>query len=824
MPQEDQKLSHLTNIYAKKHKGLSQTEVESALERFGPNVLPQKPPPSSLQLIVQQLKSPLVYVLLIAAATTILLRHLSDAVIILFAVSLNTFLGFMQEKKAGDSLEALKKMIHSFTLVIRDAKVVQINTENLVPGDVVVLRQGDKMPADAKVIECNRFFASEAMLTGESVPVGKKINDEVFMGTVVSGGQALVEVLSTGEDTEIGKLAMSVQEPVEQTPLSKQLAKFSKDLSILILIITIFVFLLGLVLGKDIVDMFTTSVALAVSAVPEGLLVAMTVVLALGMQRILKRKGLVRNLTSAETLGGVTTICTDKTGTLTLGEMQVTEVVGDKDNLLVQATVANDLSDPIEIAADKWARAFEDVKRVLSRFERLDSIPFSSEHMFFTTLNKFDDKVNAIFVNGAPEELVRRSNLPEERRNEILDRVEKMSNRGMRVIGYARRFTDQSKFSKEDVKGLEWVGLLGFTDPVRQDVKEALVKTQKAGIKLVIITGDYVNTALNVATQLGLDIKQEYILQGENIKNMNSEELAQWFKKGDGEIRLLARTHPDQKLQVINALKDNGEVVAMVGDGVNDAPALHKADIGVVVNESTEVAKESSDLVLLDSSFTTIVEAVEEGRGIFDNIRKVILYLMSDAFEEILAIIFSMLMKLPLPVTASQILWINLISDAFPSLALTADPKAEDIMLRKPRPTQEPIVTGWIKSLIGIVSIAGGIFAFGLFYYIHESTGDLTLARSIAFATLGVNSLVYVFSVKTLTRPFWQAKLFENKWLAIAVLGGAVLQVTPFATVGIRNFFGLASLGWYWALVVSASIAMFFTIEISKWVFRKRLV
>jgi len=820
---EDKKLMQLTSLYAKKHRGLTSADINPLLKQHGYNILPQKAPPTTLQLIVEQIKSPLVYVLLVASVVTIVLRHFSDAIIILVAVTLNTLLGFVQERRAGNSLEAMKKMIHSYTLVIRDGQVLQIDTENLVPGDVVVFRQGDKITADCRILESNRLYVSEAMLTGESVPVSKKSKDELFMGTVVSGGQVLAKVIHTGKNTKMGKLALSIQEPAEQTPLSKQLAKFSRGLSILVVIIILFVFVLGYFTGRDIVDTFITSVALAVAAIPEGLLVAMTVVLAIGMRRILKRRGLVRNLASAETLGGVTTICTDKTGTLTVGEMTVTEVVGDTQELLEHSAVANDLTDPVEVAISKWAEDKIDVSALLSKFERLDSIPFSSKHMYFATLNKFDESANVIFVNGAPDELIKHcSFLSDEERVSIEAKIESMSISGMRVLGYAKKIVSSSKtsLSAEDICALKWVGLLGFTDPVRKDVKDALSKTERAGIKLVIITGDYVFTALNVVEQLGLNVPKERILLGEDMKDMSVDDLSNWFKGDDG-VRLFARVRPEQKLRIIEALKMNGEVVAMLGDGVNDAPALHRADIGIVVNEATEVAKESSDMVLLDSSFTTIVEAIEEGRGIFDNISKVILYLMSDAFEVILAIMFSMISGLPLPVTASQILWINLISDAFPSLALTVDPKRPDIMDLPPRDSAEPLVARWVKEIIAVVSLTGGVLGFGVFYFVLNFTQDLVLARSVAFATFGVITLVYVFSIRMLKEPFWKGNLFENKWLIVAVLMGLGLQVVPFISVNLRQLFNLAQIGWYWLLALASAMFVFVLIELSKGILRR---
>ena len=809
-------------------QGLSSAEAKKRLEKFGPNVLPERPPPSNFKLIISQLKSPLVYVLLAAGLVTIALRHLSDAAIIFFAVFVNTSLGFIQERRASRALHALKKLIHPTAEVLRDGKIKNIDVSEVVQGDITILNRGDKVPADGKLIEANRLYLSEAILTGESASVAKEEKDKVFMGTIVAAGRGRMIVETTGAATEIGKIAESIQAPSEDTPLKKQLANFSKQLSILVAFLVSFVFIAGLVGRRDPVEMFTTSVALAVSAIPEGLLVALTVVLAIGMQRILARRGLVRNLVSAETLGGVTIICVDKTGTLTLGKMQVVDVVGDEEQIALQAIVANDLDDPILVAAYDWAKEkIRNPKSEIRNHPRLDSLPFSPSARFFASLNYWNRRHNMIFVNGAPEFLMQWSNLNKDQESKIKNEIEKLTKSGKRLVGLARREVSFSKkkLAVKDVKsGLEWIGLLAFSDPVRPGVAKAMAATKRAGLNLLVITGDYAQTAVSVMRELGIEVEEEFIVHGEELERITTESLAKKLADGSG-IKLFARTTPEQKVKIVEALKRNGEVVAMMGDGVNDAPALMRADIGIVVGEATDVAKESADLVLLDSNFTTIVAAIEEGRGIFDNIRKIILYLMSDAFSEIVAVVGAIILGLPLPVTAAQILWINLVSDGFPNLALTVDPKASNIMRRKPRNPQEKVVTSWMRMLILIVSVTGGILALSLFIYFYKTSGgNLALSQSVAFATLGVNSLVYVFSIRTLKEPFWRQNPFANKWLNVAVVGGLGLQLTPFIFGGVREFFGLVALSLtHWLYVFTAAFAMFILIEAAKVVFRKRL-
>jgi len=799
--------------------GLTTAEAEKRLSKFGPNILPEKPPPSDISIFLSQLKNPLIYVLIFAGLATFFLKHFSDAVIIAMAVIINTILGFFQERRAGKALSALKSLVSPQAEVVRDGKRKKVGANEVVPGDIIVLSQGMKVPADGKLVFVNRMFINEAILTGESQPASKANNEKVYMGTVVSSGQGAMEVQVTGALTQIGKIAEGVQETSEDTPLKKQIGRFSKQLLVLVVFLTLFVFVIGLASGESLIEIFKTAVALAVSAIPEGLIVSLTVVLAIGMQRILRRNGLVRNLTSAETLGGATTICIDKTGTLTQGKMTVTDVIGDTVELAKQAILANDLDDPLVIAAFEWARGY--IKDYIQEHPRLDSIPFSSKERFFASLNKWKKGENIIFVSGAPDSLLSWSEIKESEREKVMQKIEDLTKEGKRVIGFSRKVVPSSnkRLSKEDVKGgLNWVGLLSFSDPVRPGVREALSKANEAGIKIIVITGDYANTAEAVLTEIGMSISETEELLGEDIEKLNVAELAEAVKH----IKLFARTTPEQKLKIVEALKKNGEVVAMMGDGVNDAPAINKADIGIVVGDASDVARESADLVLLDSNFATIVGAVEEGRGIFENIRKIILYLLSDAFGEIVTVTFAIIVSLPLPVTAVQILWINLVSDGFPSLALTVDPKRKGIMVDPPRPPKERVVTNWMKILIGIVSLVSGLLALAFFTYVLRSSGDVKLARSVAFLTLGINSLVYVFSVKSLTTPFWKGNIFDNKWLIAAVLAGFGLQAFPFIFPFSRQFFDVSSLPFsYWLVALGLSALMFIMVEVSKIIFRR---
>ena len=811
-------------------KGLSESEAKSLIAKHGRNKLPESPPPSDITLIISQLKNPLVYILLIASAVTLFLGEFADTAIILFAVAVNTILGFVQERKAQKALQSLKNLVQHKARVIRENQVYSILAEDLVPGDIVIVSAGDKVPADGRLFEASRLALSEAILTGESGSVTRQKDDRIFMGTVVVSGRGIARIEHTGANTEIGKIAKSVQAPSEETPLEKSLKKLGRDLSLLAFSLTILVFIVGVAIGRDIFEIFYTSVALAVSAIPEGLLVGLTVVLAVGMQRILKRKGLVRDLLSAETLGGVTTICVDKTGTLTEGKMTVVDTFGREQDLVLQAAVANDLDHPIVIAAYEWSKKFSinwelDFESLTRDYERLDSIPFSAKDRFFASLNKWDNKNNMLFINGAPEFLLEWSHIDPKRKKQILDEIEILTQSGKRVMGMARKKVGKntSKITYNLAKSnLNFIGLVAYADPVRKSVKSALYKTKLAGIDAIVITGDYLETAMYVMNELNITVEKDQYLQGTDLNKISKEDLRKIL--AEKKIKLFARTSPNQKLMIVEALKENGEVVAMMGDGVNDAPALKHADIGIVVDSASDVAKETADLVLLDSNYETIVKSIEEGRGIYENIRKIILYLMSDAFGAIVAVLGSIIINLPLPVTAAQILWINLVSDGFPDLALTIDPKSKGIMKKPPRSRKEPLFTDWMKIVVAIVSFTGGIMTLGLFVWFYSLTGELETARSVAFLSLGVNTLIYVYSIKLLTEPFWMSNPFSNKWLNLAVVAGFILQFSPFVIQPLGRFFGVSMPPPFALLMVFAgSVFMFGIIEILKWLIKRNL-
>lgn len=796
--------------------GLTTEKAQKRLKQFGLNILPEKPPPSSFLILLDQFKSPLVYVLLLAALVTLFLRDLPDTAIILLAVFLNTVLGFYQERKAKKALYALSRILSPQTKVRRDGKERLITAREVVPGDLVVLELGEKVPADGTLTEAIDLTVSEAVLTGESQPVRKGLKEQVFAGTIVSSGRGVMLVEKTGPETRLGQIATALEVKEEQTPLEKKIAGLASSLALLVGVICFLLFVSGLILGKDLIEMFMTSVAIAVAAIPEGLIVSLTVILAIGMQRILKRKALVRNLASAETLGSVTVICADKTGTLTEGKMRVVrEDFTDRQLGFRASLLCNNLRDPLEYAMKEYAEkelklTIEEAK---SKYPRLDEIPFSPQTKVVATLHP-----GIMFVSGAPEIIIENCKLQISNRKMWLERFDQYGREGYRMVGFAYKKIKslKSKIKNDDLESLEWLGLLLYEDPVRPEVADSLKKCQEAGIKVKVITGDHVATSVAVLKKLGFKVKTGEIIGGEELAKLTTQELKERISR----IVLFARTDPLQKLKIIEALKEKGEVVAMMGDGVNDAPALAKADIGIVVGQASEVAKETADMILLDSNFATIAAAIEEGRGIFDNLRKVILYLLSDVFDEVAIILGAILLGLPLPLLAGQILWINLVSDGLPALALTIDPKREGLMKRPPQDPQEAILNSEIKGMIGIISFFVTLPTLFLFWFFLKTTGDLLSARSLTFALFGTQSLFYVFSCRSLYHPVWQNKPLSNPWLIVAIIFGFLLLFLAIYYPPLAAILKVAPLGIFeWGVVMATSLAVVILIEAAKLIF-----
>ena len=879
--------NEVLRVLKSSQKGLTSQEVERRFKKYGKNKLPEKKKFSQLATALNQLKSPLVYVLLAAALITFFLEEFVDTGVILVAVLINTVVGFIQETKAEQALEKLKQMVEHKSNVMRDGIEKEINAEDIVPGDIVMLRAGDKVPADGRILEIHDFEIDESALTGESVPVTKvvKMLDQkgvsqskenmVYMGTAIVKGRGLAVITSTGINTKFGQIALLLKETKkEKTPLQLKLARFSKFFSILTFLIVVVIFVIGILRNHEPEEMFTTSVAVAVAAIPEGLLVAVTIILAIGMQRILKSGSLVRKLIAAETLGSTTVICTDKTGTLTKGKMQVDHIItfdsvfslnGEKGNRIIDEekskldhiiaikigmicnnAVIENPDDKLEmkIHGDYTERALLqsgisvgfDPQEIKKNFVRIDEIPFSSERKFMATLNRSDSEKYEMYVKGAPEEIIARSRhilikgkerqMTENDLKLLRKNQDDLSKKGLRVLAVAFKRVDKkiaNDFREDNdddlVNKLVFVGFVALKDPIRPEAKSTIELAKKAGIKTVMITGDNRLTAKTIANELGMKVEDRNILGGEELEKISTKD----FNNIVGKIKVYARVAPHHKSRIVDAWQSRGEVVAMTGDGVNDAPALKSADIGVALGSGTEVAKGTADIVLLDNNFKTIITAVEQGRVIYENIRKVILYLVSDSFSEVIVIGGSLLIGLPLPLAAAQILWINLVTDGLPDAALTLEPKEKNIMKEPPRKKSEPLLNFEIKLLIAAISIVSGVLTLLVFMYVYNVTGDFTRASTIAFSILAIDSLIYVFSVRSLRHSILKENIFSNKYLIMAVVVAFVFQLLAIYHPFLQSVLKTVPLDFAdWTIIAFICAVELVVIEIVKYAFLLR--
>jgi len=857
-------IKEIFTLLKTKEGGLGKKEVLLRLKKFGPNKLPEEKKLSGLQIFINQFRSPLVYILFIAAFLTLLFRDFIEAGVILVAVLLNTFIGFFEERKAEKIIEKLKKMMKYKAKVLRDKRSFEVEIEELVPGDIILIEAGDKIPADARIIEGKNLQVVEAALTGESMPSRKSIKilaagtnlagreNMVYMGTNVVRGRGKAVVVATGIKTEIGKVALMIKETIEEkTPLQQKLNALARWLSIIILFICFVIFIIGVLQGRSFIEMLLIVVAAAVAAVPEGLLVTITVILAIGMQRILKEKALVKKLVAAETLGSTSIICTDKTGTLTLGKMVVDHIFtwsqSEKTKMKVleigllcnNAVIGNPeeelkdwviFGDPVEQALLLAAlQAGLDRGELLKEKPRLDEIPFDEEKKFMAVLCQ-RSKVKSqksIFVKGAPEKVMAMSGWLEvngkkekfipERREKFEKEIELLTNKGLRLlaVGY-KEVLDLEHLEDEDLEELTFVGLVALKDPLRKEAKEAIKLCREAGIKPILVTGDHKLTAKTIGSEIGLLGEERNILEGSSLDKLSDEEFSRVVKN----IDIFTRVEPRHKLRIIDIWQKKGEIVAMTGDGVNDAPALKKADIGIALGSGTDVAKEASEIILLDDNFMTIIEAIRQGRIIFENIRKVVLYLFSDIFTELFLIIGSLIFGLPLPVLATQILWVNLIEDSPPAMALAFDPGERGIIKEKPHGKNEPIIDFEMKLLMITIGLFTSLSLFGLFYYFWQTTGDLNYVQTIIFTSLGMDSLLYIFSCRSLRYPIWQKNPFQNKFLNLSFTLGILMYFLVLYLPFFQKIFKTIPLGLKeWGVIISLDILNIILIEIIKYIF-----
>lgn len=807
------------------HQGLRESEVKELREKFGENSLPAEKQFSVITIFFSQFKSPLIYILFFVGLISLFFKEYMEACLIVFVGLFNASLGFFQEYNSQKTLIALKNIVKPKALVIRDGRRKQVEVKELVPGDLVVIGSGDKIPADGELIESSNLLVNEAILTGENEAVAKKMDDnfgKLFMGTTVIWGNGIMKINRIGLETEIGKIGSSIIEIKEcKTPIQVTMDSFAKNLLFIVFIICSIIFITGIILRQgDFWTMFRTAVVLSVAAIPEGLPIAITIILTLGMKRVLTKKGLVRKLLSIETLGSTSVICTDKTGTLTEGIMRVVKSdFFDNEKASLALTLVNNQRMNLEIALWEYIKKQTkiDPQEIFNSHLRIYEEPFDSEKKYALSINKINNR-DIAFILGAPEIILSFCKLSAQESADILKKIDDWASKGWRILGVAFKENGNLKEKKDFL----WLGLVAVEDPLRHGVKEVMQQAIQAGIKIKIITGDHNKTAEKVARNLGFKIRPDNVMSGNELGLISSQEL----KDRVDNIILFSRVLPHQKLKIVEALQAKGEIVAMTGDGVNDAPALKKANIGVVMGSGSEVAKEVGDLILLDNNFKTIVAAIEEGRLIFSNIKKVISYTLSNSFAEIVLIFGAIILGLPLPLTVAQILWIQLICDGPPDIILGFEPKEKNLMEEKPRDQKkDEVLPKPILFLIIAVSLNIGLLALFLFWYFYHQVDNLILARTIVFTSIATVDLFYIFSFKNLQKPLFKMdNFFSNKYLLGGVIYGFVLIFVALYIPFFNKILGIIPLDFFhWLFVLAIAIISILIIEIFKFFLNKKM-
>lgn len=872
----------LAALHVSADQGLSTEEADERVHQYGFNEIHKESTLSPFTIFLRQFASPLIWILLITTIISAFLREYADALVIFALVLINSILGFFQEYRTERAIEALQKLAAFHSTVIRDSRVTRIDSRSLVPGDILIVETGDKIAADARVIEATNFATHEAALTGESTPVPKNpgrlpektpLADQknmLFSGTLVTRGRATAVITATGMATQFGHIAQLIQEPCDETtPLQHKMAQFAQWITLAAILIVLITFGAGVLRGQPLLTTFITAISLAVAAVPEGLPIIVTISLALGVKRMAKRNALMRKLSSAETLGSVSVICTDKTGTLTHNEMTVRKIFVDNTivdvtgsgysaqglfsvdthiidphqsaslvrlltigMLCTNATITEEnnvrtvVGDPTEgcliVSAEKAGLSAEQLHMKYPRFHEIE---FTSERKRMTTIHTMN-KTHVAFSKGAPDVLLERCNrilinnrierLTRTSRQNVLAANEQFAHQALRVLGFATKDTLTTTNPDDIEKDMIFVGLQAMIDPPRDGVKEALRTCTTAGIKVVMVTGDHKTTAVAIAKEIGITGDA---LTGEELDALSQEELAARIEH----IGIVARVNPEHKMTIIDAFKARNHVVAMTGDGVNDAPALKKADIGIAMGiTGTDVSKEASDMILTDDHFTSIVNAVEEGRTIFDNIRKFIVYLLSSNTGELLTIFISMLLGLPLPLIAVQILLMNLLTDGIPATALSFEPPDEDVMRRPPRSAATKIIGKkrllWMLA-VGSIMMLGtlGIFAYSLFtggwqpgQLLGEENALYRYATTLAFTTIILFQMFHALNAKNLDRSlFVHGHLISNTWLLVGIASSIALQVAIVHLPLLNAAFGTVPLSiadWLGATLVASSV------------------
>jgi len=834
--------------------GLTEKEVELRKTEFGLNEFTAEKKTTAVDIFLRQFKSFLFLLLFLAGILSFAISQFFDGLAIFLILIINAIVGFFQEYQAEQALQELKKIETPLSTVKRDNQILVIESKNLVPGDILVLKEGDKIPADARLIENYSIEVDQSALTGESQGVEKSTKtlspnatipdtaNLVFAGTIVNRGKGLAVVYATGDNTQLGHIAHLVQTTLTpDTPLQKTLERLSKVLGIISIAIAAPGLIIGLVTHRNIIEMIMLTISLAVSAIPEGLPIVVTLALAIGTRRMLKKHVLIRKLPAVEALGSVDVICTDKTGTLTRNQMTVTDLIlSDQTianfdqlkinkqlinktnlNLLAQAAIycsdaQEDSGEPTEKALIKMSAklGFSSSLRLLN--PRLDEIPFNSSQKYMATLTKLDSQKIA-FIKGAPELILKMcqktqidhqsTSLTDKKRELIANQVSELTSSGKRVLAFGYKvINDHKQF--HHINDYVFLGLVGMIDPPRENVIKSLEKCAKAGVKVIMITGDHPLTALSIAKQIHMP--SDSVITGDQLDKFSRQEL-------EGVVEnhyVFARVSPENKLQILQALHNQGHLVAMTGDGVNDAPALKEADIGISVGDGTDLAREVSDMVLLDNNFNSIVTALREARGIFFNIKKFIAFLLAANFDEIFIILLAIILETPLPLLPIHLLWLNVITDSLPALALSVDNYDEDVMIKPPYDPKKEIISGLLKFSVaaGLLGFAAGFLTF--LSQIHFNYSSIELAQTLTFTVTVLFELFLIFSVRSEKNAF-KVGLFSNKTLLLAIASSAILQILAIYLPITQKLFNTVPFPLsYWPAVILTSLSGFVIIEL----------
>lgn len=813
-------------------KGLNKEDIVRRQEKYGKNNLKEFRQKTRLSIFLSQFKDLMIIILLAAAGISFAVGEHTDAIVILAIIIANAWMGYSQEYDAEQSVRMLQKLSAPFAMVLRDHQFLKIAASEIVPGDIIELQAGDIVPADARLLSLSSLKMDESSLTGESQTTEKKTapiqehnlvpGDQlnmVFKGTIVTNGNAEAVVTAIGMETELGKIAGMLEGASQKTPLQKRLLVFSRQLAVLVILICVVVFGFGIWRGEPPFQMFLTSLSLAVAALPEALPAVITIALARGASRMVSQKALMRNLPAVETLGSVTYICTDKTGTLTQNIMTVEkqEAADGKQTLLLQAmALSNDIhfsgeqmwGDSTETALVSYAQKNGiSVEESQLNLPLLQKLPFDSERMRMSTLHQDGDKW-ILFVKGAPVRLMEVLSDAEKKRTEtLLEKNREWARQGWRVLffGYRVLHEEPTVLSADMETDFSYLGMAALIDPPRPEAIEAIRQCRSAGINTVMITGDQPLTAQAIAQRLHIIDEHENVKTGADLQKMSAEE----FRSQVNNISVYARVSPEQKLQIVKSLQEKGEFVAMTGDGVNDAPSLRQADIGVAMGiTGTDVSKEAADMILLDDNFATIVKAVKEGRRIYENIRKFILYVLSCNLGEILTLFVAPLLGLPIPILPIQILWINLVTDGLPGIALVAEPAEHNIMNQPPRPPKENLFAGGLIPRIIIIAVVMSGGAIFIQWWTMQQGYEHRLQQTAVFSLLCYVQLMNALSVRSLRNSVLTGRFFTNRLMWGAILLTIALQCMIVYIPFLQKIFKTASLPWEVTVMMLAIVGL----------------